>query len=93
MKIRVYGPGCVRCKQLQAATMEALGALHITAEVEKVEDVAAIAEAGVMRTPALGIDGKLVLQGRVPGVNEMATILAKAQAAETGQESESPNRV
>lgn len=77
MKIRVYGPGCVRCQQLQAATMEALGALRITAEVEKVEDVAAIAEAGVLRTPALAIDGKLVLQGRVPGVRELTTILAK----------------
>ena len=79
MKIRVYGPGCVRCQQLQAATMEALGELHITAEVEKVQDVAAIAEAGVLRTPALAIDGKLVLQGRVPGVRELTTILTKTR--------------
>lgn len=79
MKIRVYGPGCVRCQQLQAATLEALGELHITAEVEKVQDVAAIAEAGVLRTPALAIDGKLVLQGRVPGVRELTTILAKTR--------------
>ena len=41
MKIRVYGPGCVRCKQLEAATLAALGELRLTAEVEKVEDVAA----------------------------------------------------
>lgn len=86
MIIRVYGPGCVRCQQLKAATLDALGTLRMTAEVEKVEDVAAIAAAGVLRTPALGIDGKLVLQGRVPGVREMATILAKArEAADTGE--------
>ncbi len=79
MNIRVYGPGCVRCQQLQAATLEALAALRMTAEVEKVEDVAAIAEAGVLRTPALAIDGRLVLQGRVPGVRELSTMLAKAR--------------
>ena len=80
MKIRVYGPGCARCQQLQAAILEALGELHITAEVEKVDAIAAIAAAGVLRTPALGIDGTLVLQGRVPGLRELTTILAKASA-------------
>lgn len=79
MKIDVYGPGCPNCKRLEQQTNEALVKLGQEAEVTKVEDVVAIAEAGVMRTPALGIDGKLVLQGRVPGVQELSTIIAKAQ--------------
>jgi len=80
MKIQIYGTGCPRCRQLEAATREALDTLHAPAEVEKVEDINAITAAGVLRTPALAIDGTLVLQGRVPGVRELATILTKAGA-------------
>jgi hypothetical protein len=65
---------------LEASTREALAALGEAAEVEKVEDVLSMAQAGVLRTPALAIDGKLVLQGRVPGVRELVTILTKARA-------------
>jgi small redox-active disulfide protein 2 len=79
MKIAVYGPGCANCRRLEQQTRDALTHLEQQAEVTKVEDVVAIAEAGVMRTPALGIDGKLVLQGRVPGVQELATIIAKVR--------------
>lgn len=49
------------------------------ADVTRVEDVVAVADAGVMRTPALGIDGKLMLQRRVPGVQELATLIAKVR--------------
>ena len=79
MRIDVYGPGCANCKRLEQQTREALARLDQDAEMTKVEDVLAISEAGVMRTPALGIDGKLVLQGRVPGVQELATIIAKVR--------------
>jgi small redox-active disulfide protein 2 len=79
MKIDVYGPGCPNCKRLEQLTKDALANLGEDAEVTKVEDFVAIADAGVMRTPALGIDGKLVLQGRVPGVQELSTIIAKVR--------------
>ena len=79
MKIDVYGPGCPNCKRLEQQTREALAGLGLEAELTKVEDVVAISEAGVMRTPALGIDGKLVLQGRVPGVQELSTIITKVR--------------
>jgi small redox-active disulfide protein 2 len=81
MKIDVYGPGCANCKRLEQQTREALAAAGLEAEVRKVEDVAAIAEAGVMRTPVLGIDGRIVLQGRVPGVTELEYIMKKAISA------------
>ena len=79
MKVDVYGPGCPNCKKLEQLTREALASLGEDAEVTKVEDVVAIADAGVMRTPALGIDGKLVLQGRVPGVQELSTMITKVR--------------
>lgn len=82
MKIDVYGPGCPNCKRLEQLTREALADIGMDAEVTKVEDLIAISEAGVMRTPALGIDGKLVLQGRVPGVQELATLIAKVRDGE-----------
>jgi len=78
MRIDVYGPGCTNCKRLEERTRDALAHAGLTADVRKVEDVVAIAEAGVMRTPALGIDGQLVLQGRVPGVTELEYILRNA---------------
>lgn len=82
MKIDVYGPGCPNCKRLEQLTREALADIGMDAEVTKVEDLIAISKAGVMRTPALGIDGKLVLQGRVPGVQELATLIAKVRDGE-----------
>lgn len=80
MRIQVYGPGCARCRQLEASTREALAALGEVVEVEKVEDIASMTDAGVLRTPALAVDGKLVLQGRVPGVRELVSIFTKAGA-------------
>jgi small redox-active disulfide protein 2 len=80
MKIDVYGPGCANCKRLEQQVRDALTSMDLEAEVTKVEDLVAIAEAGVLRTPALGIDGKLVLQGRVPGVTELEHIIKKGAA-------------
>ena len=81
MKVDVYGPGCANCRRLEQQTREALANIGCAAEVTKVEDVAAMADAGVMRTPALAIDGHIVLQGRVPGVTELEYIIRKAAAA------------
>lgn len=65
MQIRVYGPGCSNCRKLEENTREALDSLGVSAEIEKVEDMKGMASAGVMRTPALGVDGQLILQGKV----------------------------
>ncbi|HSM17000.1 MAG TPA: thioredoxin family protein [Gemmatimonadales bacterium] len=80
MKIDVYGPGCANCRRLEQQVRDALTSMDLEVEVTKVEDLVAIAEAGVLRTPALGIDGKLVLQGRVPGVTELEYIIKKSAA-------------
>lgn len=80
MDVRVYGTGCPNCRRLEARAREALSAMGAAVEVTKVEDLGMIADAGVLRTPALGIDGSVVMQGRVPEVNELAEIFAAALA-------------
>ena len=75
MKIDVYGPGCANCRRLEENTRAALQSLGWQAEISKVEDIKTIAASGVMRTPALAVDGTLVLQGRVPAASELEEIL------------------
>lgn len=78
MEIRIYGPGCSRCHELEARTRQALEALGRDARVVIVDDIMDIAAAGALRTPAMQINGRFVLQGRVPGVRELTSILGKA---------------
>jgi small redox-active disulfide protein 2 len=80
MEIRIFGPGCARCKMLEERTREALAGLGREAKIIKVEDVFEIAAAGALRTPAMQIDGHFVLQGRVPGAKELTALLSQAFA-------------
>lgn len=75
MKIQIFGPGCMNCKTLEQRARHAAAELGIVAEFEKVTDFMQIAEAGILRTPGLAIDGKLVSQGRVNTVAEIKTML------------------
>ena len=75
MIIKVLGPGCTNCKNLERVTSEAVTALGLDATIEKVEDYALIASYGVMSTPALVVDEKVVVAGRVPKPAEMRTLL------------------
>jgi small redox-active disulfide protein 2 len=81
VRIRIFGPGCPRCHELEQRTRQVLSALGRPAEITKVEDIMEIAAAGALRTPAMQIDGRFVLQGRVPSVPELESILAKAFAS------------
>lgn len=77
MRIQVLGPGCERCAKLKAHVEEAVKDLGLEATVEKVTDWQAIAAAGVMGTPALAIDGEVVLAGRVPSVEKLKPLLVR----------------
>ncbi len=66
MIVKVLGMGCINCKTLQQRTMEVLAELDVQAELLKVEDLDSIVAYGVMRTPGLVIDEKVVWQGGVP---------------------------
>jgi small redox-active disulfide protein 2 len=74
--IKVLGPGCMNCVNLDKATRIAVANLGIDATIEKVTDYAAIAGYGVMRTPALVVDEQVVLSGRVPTAGQVEEILA-----------------
>ncbi len=75
MEIKVLGTGCPKCKSLEKATREAVAELGINANIEKEEDIMKIMEYGVMHTPALVIDGKVVVSGRLPNEKELKSIL------------------
>ncbi|MCX6749897.1 MAG: thioredoxin family protein [Candidatus Pacearchaeota archaeon] len=75
MKIKVLGSGCPNCKILEANTKKALDELKIKADVEKVTDIGKIIEYGVMSTPALVIDEKVVSVGRVLTSEEIKKLL------------------
>ncbi len=75
MKIEVLGPGCPKCQNTEQNVKKALQELSLQAEVVKVTDINAIIERGVMWTPALIIDGKLVLQGKIPTVDQIKQLI------------------
>jgi small redox-active disulfide protein 2 len=77
VSIKVLGTGCSRCKSLEKATREAVAELKLDASVEKVEDIKDILGYGVMQSPALIINEKIALTGRVPGVEELKKIIQK----------------
>lgn len=76
-KIEVLGTGCAKCARLYANVEQAVKDLGITAEVVKVEDLDAIVNSGVMMTPALFINGEIVVEGRVPAVDEIKGMLTE----------------
>lgn len=75
MKIQIYGSGCSKCEALAANAESAARALGIAFEVEKVTDMNAIIDAGVMRTPALALDGEVVVEGKVVSAEELQKLL------------------
>lgn len=77
MEIKVLGSGCPKCKALENATREVVNANGIDAEISKVQDIKEIMKYNVMTTPALVVDGKVVLKGRVPTISELKEILTK----------------
>jgi small redox-active disulfide protein 2 len=79
--IEVLGPGCNNCKRLEANAREAVTMAGVDAEVIKVTDYAKIMTYGIMSTPGLVIDGKVVSYGRVPSAGDIATWLAEPATA------------
>lgn len=77
MEIKVLGTGCPKCKTLEKLTREVVERNAIDATIVKVEDIMEIMNYGVITTPALVIDGKIVLKGRVPSTDEIEKLLIK----------------
>ena len=75
MNIQILGPGCKRCDALTATTRQALAELGRDASIEKITDPIAIATMGVMATPGLVVDGRVVLAGTIPNVDKVKELL------------------
>jgi small redox-active disulfide protein 2 len=79
MNVEILGPGCPRCKKLAQNVNRAVEQLGADAvEVSKVEDDMEIIDRGVMHTPAVAVDGEIVVEGEVPDVDALTEILGGA---------------
>ena len=80
MEIKILGTGCPKCKTLEKLTRETqVEKEGIDANITKEEDIMKIMEYGVMHTPGLVIDGKVVFSGRVPSTKELNDLLTNKQ--------------
>jgi small redox-active disulfide protein 2 len=79
-KVQVLGPGCPRCEQVKANVEEAARAAGIEVEIEKISKPGEIAKRGVLLTPGLVIEGKVVCSGRVPSAEEIKGWIAGESA-------------
>jgi small redox-active disulfide protein 2 len=75
MELKVLGTGCAKCKSLEKAVREVVDQNKLDAEVIKIDDIVEIMKYNIMTTPALVMDGKVVVKGRVPSNNELTELL------------------
>ncbi len=75
MEIKILGPGCTKCKSLYKNVLEAVKDLNLDANVIKIEDIEEMIKYEILSSPAMVIDGKVKIRGRVPDVNEIKTFL------------------
>ncbi|HUW44723.1 MAG TPA: thioredoxin family protein [Dehalococcoidia bacterium] len=82
MNIKILGPGCARCHQLEKTTREVVKELGIDAEIEEVKDINKIMEYPILTTPGLVINEELVCAGRVPTKAELTQLIANTLTKE-----------
>jgi len=73
--IKILGTGCPKCKRTTAVIEQVVAEMGLDAQVEKVEDIAAIMQYNILTTPAVVIDENVVIKGRVPSATEIRTLL------------------
>ena len=81
MEIKVVGPGCARCHELHRRVINACAALDLDADIQYVTDIKRFPELGVMFTPAMLVDGAMAVQGKLPELEEIKTLLAARRKA------------
>ena len=77
MEIKILGPGCSKCNTLEKLTREVVEKNGINASITKIDDIMEIMKYGVMSTPALVINERVVLKGRIPSSDELKQLLTK----------------
>jgi len=73
--IKILGTGCPKCKTMTAVVQDVVSENNIDAKIEKIEDIVEIMKFNVMTTPALVIDDKITIKGRVPSKDEVLKLL------------------
>lgn len=76
MRIEILGTGCPKCHLLEATAKAAADKLGVAYEIDHIKDINEITNRGVMMTPALAVNGKIVVSGRVPKESEVSALLA-----------------
>ena len=71
MKVQVYGTGCANCVGLEKSVRKAVDELNIDVEIEKIQDMDKIIEAGILSTPAFAVEGEIKSLGRLPSIDEI----------------------
>lgn len=79
MEIKILGPGCPNCKTLEKLVHAAVAELNSDAIVSKEEDIVKIMGYGILRTPGLVIDGKVVMSGRMPTLKEIKEMIENSK--------------
>ncbi len=77
MEIQVLGSGCANCKRLLQLVELSVKELNVKADIKYVTDMESIANSGLLRTPGLIIDQKIVSYGRVPTLEEVKALIQK----------------
>jgi len=77
MEIKVLGTGCPKCKTLEKLVRKVVDENNVDANVSKVDDIMQIMNYGIVSTPALVIDEKVVIKGRIPSEKEIKELLTK----------------
>jgi small redox-active disulfide protein 2 len=77
MNIKILGTGCPKCKTLEKLTREVVEQNGFTATITKVEDIMDIMKYNIMATPALVVNEKVEIKGRVPSADEIKQVLSK----------------
>lgn len=79
MEIKILGTGCPKCKELEKTTREVVEQNNFLATITKVEDIMEIMKYGVMSTPAIVVNEKVEIKGRIPSAEEIKQLLLKYQ--------------
>lgn len=82
-EIRVYGPGCSKCEQLNRMVKDILASKGISVEYQYIKDVGEMASKGIVLTPALTINDKIVLTGKVPSKQALEKLIIQALGGES----------
>jgi len=79
MNIKVLGAGCAKCSKLEKVARQAAEELNLDVSIEKIDDIQKIIEYGILITPGLVVNGKVVLSGQVPKIKVLKDILIQNQ--------------